>query len=255
MAELDAHTAKVLCSALEPFLGQELGHPVTCFDVSSARHRWDLEARDALGNVLRRVSHVRALSEASVQAEAEVCQDVWPSIDAELKARGVTDCGVAFGVRSLPTSQSKRRALARELAARIHAHLARGAAILEDITKCLMAGRDPFDDPVTAAFYDVEVIPMPGTGPARVRLASSDRLSFCVPPLADVVLPVVARKQERHGALASTLTLVVQLFDRGWTDEDLAGIRRGLKPRHRGFKSAYIARCPVSGAAQVDHLY
>jgi hypothetical protein len=128
------------------------------------------------------VSRVRALSESSAQAEGEECQDIWPTTDAELKALGVPDCGVAFGVRALPTSQSKRRALTRELAVRIHAHVERGAAILGDVATCLAGGRRPFDDPITVAFYDVEVFPMPGTGPARVRLASSNRLAFCVPP-------------------------------------------------------------------------
>jgi hypothetical protein len=130
-----------------------------------------------------------------------------------------------------------------------------GTAILEEVMACLRVGRHPFADAVTAAFESVDVVPTPGLGPAQVTCATSDQLIFCEAPLPDVLLPVMARKQARHGARAASLTLVAQIFDRGWTAADIVAVQQAFGPEQRGFFSAYVFRCPAQDPARIDRLY
>lgn len=126
MADLDAPTALALSRALSAVLGRELGEIVVCRDISAKSERWDLEACDEQGAVVRRISHTQTVPYEIAKAQAEL-RDVRESTEAALSALGVTGVELFIQSRELPRTQKQRRTLGPLIASRVLNHLAQGS--------------------------------------------------------------------------------------------------------------------------------
>jgi hypothetical protein len=242
MADLDAKTARALCESLEVALGRELGTKITCRDVSKQSKRWDIEALDASGAVVRLVSYTQTVPRRMAMAGAEL-RDVRDELEAALAGLGVRGIGISHHARALPTSRPRREALARLLAERVQRHRMSGEPIIEDPMKALLAGRHPWADPVAAAFGDVEVFATRPDSPAKVMVSSDDRLGHVVPELDEEVLPAIAEKKRRHRELTARLTLVVEPVLSSVSEATAAVVTAKLGEGHSGFMSVYVGRC------------
>lgn len=241
MADLDPTTAAALCRALERVLPLELRRPVVCVDISSRSERWDIEARDRSGALLRRVSHTQVVPERMAMAGAEL-RDVRHALDGELRQLGVSGFGVSLHGRRLPTTRRERQTLGEELAQRVRDHIVHGTPIIEDPMVALRAGRHPYADPVAAALSDVTVHADSTRRAARVLVSGDDRLGCRIPELHEEVLPAVATKRQRHGHLTPELTLVVETVLSEISRAAIVEARQGVQDHHRSFKSVYVGR-------------
>jgi hypothetical protein len=256
VADLDPQTAEELCSALAAPLAVELGAPALLRDVTGQNLRWDLEASDAsTGQLLRRISCVRSVSQRIAHTLAHVGNEFWRDVDVELGAARVEGCSVGIGIRALPKRRAERRLVAASLAQRVRDHRDDGTPLLLDPIESIRQGLRPDHDPLAKYFYDIELLPAERPGPARVSSATHDDLGYRIPDLHEEVLPVVAKKQRKHRELAWDLTLVVEVHDAGLTEGGLAEARASLAEAHRGFRSVYLARRDGTGRFEVAKLY
>lgn len=253
MADLDSATGAALCRALERVLALELSQRVACRDISATSARWDIEACDTQGNLLRRVSHTQTVPRRMAMAGAEL-RDVRHSLEAELRDLGVTGIGLSLHGRTLPTTRRDRQSLGRKLAQRVRDHVAAGTPIIEDPMVALMRGRHPYEDPLAAAFASVSVFATGADRPARVLVSGDDRLGHRVPDLHEEVFPAIAEKKIRHGALTEDLTLVVEPVLSEVNRAAISEARHHLEDAHRGFKSVYVGRL-AGGRFPIKRLY
>lgn len=241
MADLDSVTGAALCRSLEHALQAELSTRVFCHDVSAQCRRWDVVALDSAGILLRRISHTTTVPERMAMAGAEL-RDVRTALERELREMGVSGIEIALHARQLPTTRRRRHTLGRALAARVRDSVLTGAPAIEDPLAVLLSGGKPHDDPIADAFTRVEVWPTRADRPACVRLSGDHRLGFRVPELHEEVLPAVAEKRARHGALTPKLTLVVEPVLADITAQSVRELRQKLQSSHGGFCSAYVGR-------------
>jgi hypothetical protein len=253
VAELDSVTAAALCRSLERVLALEVRQRVVCHDISATSERWDIEARDVQGALIRRVSHTQTVSEPIAMAGAEL-RDVRQSVEAELRDLGVTGIGLSLHGRTLPTTRRRRQTLGRELARRVQQHIAEGTPIIADPMAALRRGRHPFEDPLAIALTNVSIFATSVGRPARVLVSGDDRFGYRVPELHEEVFPAIATKRMRHGALTADLTLVVEPVLSDVSRAAIGEARARLGDSHRGFRSVYVGRSKA-GRFPLRQLY
>ncbi len=241
MADLDNVTGAALCQSLEEALAAEIGALVVCRDVSAQSLRWDVVAYDSAGMLVRRISHTSTVPERMAMAGAEL-RDLRTALQRELRGMEIAGIEIALHSRQLPTRRNRRYALGRALAARVRDSILTGAPVIEDPLVVLRSGGQLHDDPIADAFSRVEIWPTRADRPACVRLSGDHRLGFRVPELHEEVLPAVAEKRARHGALTPDLTLIVEPVLADITAQAVRELRQKLQPSHGGFCSVYVGR-------------
>ncbi len=71
---------------------------------------------------------------------------------------------------------------------------------------------------------------------------SDDRLGFFMPPIIDVLVPLVREKLQRHGPAGLDMSLVIELFIDVLTPEEVPGVSDALRREGLRCQSVYTVR-------------
>jgi hypothetical protein len=243
LADLDEKTGDALSRALEQVLAIELEQPVRCKDVSRHGYRWDVEAyADGNGDLVRRVSHTRAVSEVEEMALAEIVTDITPSIEQRLAELGIRGCLVSYHAHVLPTSRQRRRKLGRLVADYVATTITRERSTSYDLMSLIAERRHAERNPIFFAFHDVSVDRVGADMPAMVLGSTDDRLWSWERSLASIIVPVIDRSVRKHRELVPDLTLVIELRHEPMTVGAVRELAAALGEEQRAFKSLYLGK-------------